>query len=152
MIAGMPSASTLASGRRPAVAIAGLLALLPVLGAAPLPACADGAQSFASRVARAREIEARKDSADYFNNVMYPAIGTPLATAMRKCLSHAGASTAKFTVVADVTPAGKFVNLAHQPDTDTAACLATALASLRTPPPAGARGDLPIVIDMEIAP
>ena len=109
--------------------------------------------SFSERVAIAKRIEAQKETADYFKTGMYPAIGPALASAMRDCMSRPGASTEKFTVVADVSQNGEFIHIAHEPKTNTAACLAGAMASFRAPPPPTCDcGDLPIVIDMSITP
>lgn len=115
--------------------------------------CADQSLSFAKRVALAKEIEEQKTTAEYFQNGMYPAIGPSLSAAMRECMSHAGASTTKFAVVADVKQNGEFIHIAYEPNTNTAACLAEAMASFRAPtPPTCDCGALPIVIEMSINP
>ncbi|HRE16471.1 MAG TPA: hypothetical protein PLW86_05300 [Rhodocyclaceae bacterium] len=117
-------------------------------------ATAAGAQPFTERVSLAKKLEEQSTTTEYFKNGMYPAIGSALASAMRECMSRAGASTVKFTVVADVSQDGKFVNIAHEPNTNTAACLAVAMESFRTPPPpmCDCGANLPIVIDMSVAP
>lgn len=117
-------------------------------------ACATAAenQSFAERVALAKKVEAQDSTTEYFQNSMYPAIGPALASAMRDCMSRAGASTSKFAVVADISQDGRFLHVAHDPNTNTATCLATAMKSFRAPPPPMYDGDahLPIVIEMLI--
>jgi len=113
---------------------------------------ADGT-SFDERVALAIKIEEQKATSEYFKNGMYPAIGPSLASAMRECTSRAGASTAKFTVVADVSQDGLFTHIAYEPNTNTAACLAAAMASFSAPaPPTCDCGELPIVINMSVKP
>lgn len=130
-----------------------LYPLLFALCVVPLHVCADPSLSFAKRVAFAKEVEEQKATAEYFHNGMYPAIGPSLSAAMRECMSHAGASTDKFTVVADITQNGEFIHIAYEPNTNTAACLAAAMASFRAPaPPTCDYGALPIVIDMSIKP
>lgn len=109
--------------------------------------------SFAERVALAKNTEKQKATTQYFQNEMYPAIGPSLATAMQECMSRAGASTEKFTVVANVSQDGRFMDIAHEPSTNTATCLATAMASFRAPPPPTCDyGVLPIVINMSVKP
>jgi len=113
---------------------------------------ADGS-SFSERVALAEKIEEQKATAEYFKNGMYPAIGPSLSSAMRECTSLAGASTAKFTVVADVSQDGRFTHIDYEPNTNTAACLAAAMVSFRAPPPPTCDcGELPIVINMSVKP
>lgn len=117
-------------------------------------AAAADSQTFAERVALAKKVEEQSATAEYFQNGMYPAIGSELASAMRECMSHAGASTAKFSVVADISQDGKFTQIAHEPNTNTAACLAAAMTSFRAPPPptCDCGAALPIVIEMSVAP
>jgi hypothetical protein len=114
--------------------------------------CAESDQ-FSERVANAKKIEAQEETQAYFKNEMYPAIGPALASAMRECLSLANASTEKFTVVADISQGGEFINVAHKPKTNTATCLATAMRSFHAPPPPTCDCvSLPIVIDMAVKP
>ncbi len=116
-------------------------------------ASAAEATSFAERVALAKRVEEQKATAEYFKNGMYPAIGPSLASAMQECTSRAGASTEKFTVVADVSQDGQFTHIAYEPNTNTAACFAAAMELLRAPPPPTCdSGALPIVIDMSVKP
>lgn len=117
-------------------------------------AVAADSESFAERVALAKKVEEQSVTADYFKNSMYPAIGPALADAMRECMSRAGASSAKFTVVADILQDGSFAHIAHEPNTNTAACLAAAMAAFHAPPPpmCDCGAALPIVIDMSIEP
>lgn len=119
-----------------------------------LNAIAADNQAFAERVALAKKIEEQRATTEYFQNSMYPAIGPSLASAMKKCMSRSAASTAKFSVVADITQDGKFTRIAYEPNTNTAACLAAAMASFRAPPPptCDCGAALPIVIDMSITP
>ncbi|HRE16398.1 MAG TPA: hypothetical protein PLW86_04915 [Rhodocyclaceae bacterium] len=111
-------------------------------------------QTFAERVALAKRLEEQSATTEYFQKGMYPAIGSSLASAMRECMSRAGASAVKFTVVADISQDGKFTHIAHDPNTNTAACLAEAMASFRAPPPpmCDCGSALPIVIDMSVTP
>jgi hypothetical protein len=116
-------------------------------------ASAADAPSFAKRVALAKEVEEQKAAAEYFQNRMYPAIGPSLASAMLECVSRVGASTEKFTVIANVSQDGQLTDIAHEPNTNTAACLTAAMASFRLPPPPTCDyGALPIVIDMSVEP
>jgi hypothetical protein len=116
-------------------------------------ASAADVSSFAERVALAKWVEEQKAASEYFQNGMYPAIGPSLASAMRECTSRVGASTQKFTVVANVSQDGQFTDIAHEPNTNTAACVAAAMASFRAPPPPTCDlGALPIVIDMSVTP
>jgi hypothetical protein len=117
-------------------------------------AAAADSQTFAERVALAKKVEEQSATIEYFQNGMYPAIGSALAAAMRKCMSRAGASTVKFSVVADISQDGKFTHIAHEPNTNTAACLAAAMASFSAPPPptCDCGAALPIVIDMSVTP
>lgn len=116
-------------------------------------AAADG-QTFSERVALAKQVEEQSATTEYFRNGMYPAIGAALASAMRECMSRAGASTEKFSVVADISLDGKFTHIAHEPNTNTATCLAAAMASFRAPPPpmCDCGAAFPIVIDMSVTP
>ena len=130
-----------------------LLILLFALWVLPSHVCAEQTLSFEKRVALAKEIEEQNATAEYFHNGMYPAIGPSLAGAMRECMSHVGASPDKFAVVADVTQDGEFIHIAYEPNTNTAACLAAAMASFRAPaPPTCDCGPLPIVIEMSVKP
>lgn len=116
-------------------------------------ASAGAARSFAKWVALAKKVEEQKATAEYFQSRMYPAIGPSLASAMRECVSQEGACMEKFTVIANVSQDGHFTDMAHQPNTNTAACLAAAMASFRVPPPPICDyGASPIVIDMSVAP
>ncbi len=111
------------------------------------------APAFAERVALAKKLEEQNATAEYFQNGMYPAIGPSLASAMRDCTSRAGASTEKFTVVADVSQDGQFTHIAYEPNTNTAACFAAAMELLRAPPPPTCDSSaLPIVIEMSVKP
>lgn len=128
-------------------------AYIVALSVLAFQANAADAPSFAERVALAKKIEEQKATAEYFQNGMYPAIGPSLASAMRECTSRAGASAKKVTVVADVSQDGQFTHVAHEPNTNTAACLAAAMASFRAPPPPTCdSGVLLIVIDMSVTP
>ncbi len=128
-------------------------ALFFVLVAQMSYAYAASQPSFDARVARAKVIELQDATVKYFQNDMYPAIGESLATAMRGCTSRPNASLKKFTVVADVTPDGQFVRIAYRPNSDTANCLAAAMALFRAPPPPMCEySALPVFFDMSVKP
>lgn len=111
------------------------------------------ASSFASRERRARQIEKQPQTQKYLSDGMYPNIGQAMANAMKACLADGNASTDKFTLVADVTPAGYFSEVSVRPSTDTSRCFAMAFSEFRAaPPPTCDCGPLPIVIDMTINP
>jgi hypothetical protein len=111
-------------------------------------------RTFSERVELAKKIEKQSATTAYFQNAMYPAIGPALASAMRECMSRAGASTVKFSLVADISQDGKFTHIAYKPNTNTAACIAAAMESFRAPPPPMCEcgSSLPIVIDMSVTP
>lgn len=111
------------------------------------------AATFSERVATAKDVELQEETSIYFRNNMYPAIGQELNQAMRECTSLPNANIEKFTVVADITQEGKFVNIEYEPKTNTAACLAKAMKTFHSPPPPTCdSGSLPIVINMTVAP
>lgn len=93
--------------------------------------CALGNQAFFERVALAKKIEEQSATAEYPRNGMFPAIGHALQSTMLKCTSLPGASTKKFSVVADISPEGKFTRIAYEPKSNTAKCLATAMEPFR---------------------
>ena len=125
-----------------------------VLSLFALNAAAADKQTFSGRVALAKEIEHQGPTSEYLNGAMFPAIGPELQSSMLKCMSRSGASALKFTVVADVTPDGKFIHIARKPNTNTAACLAAAMVKFRAPPPpmCDFGTNLPIVIEMSVEP
>ena len=130
------------------------LPLTLVLSFLSLNAAAADKPSFAERVAMAKELEHQGPTSEYLQSAMFPAIGPELQSSMVKCMSRSGASALKFSVVADVTPEGKFIHIAREPNTNTAACLANAMGKFRAPPPpmCDYGANLPIVIEMSIEP
>lgn len=112
-----------------------------------------GVETFAERHHLAKLAEEQEPTRSYLNDKMFPAVGPAAATAMRGCLTPAGASTEPFTVLADLSKDGNFTRIAYEPKTDTAACFAAAMPSFHAPPPPTQDGrPLPISIDMKIVP
>ncbi|WGS84255.1 hypothetical protein [Methylomonas sp. UP202] len=108
--------------------------------------------SFDERVVLAKEVEARPSARHYLNETFYPAIGT-LGPVVQECLKQPNASTERFSLVADIDLAGKFINVDYQPKTVTAACFSHAIRDLTIhAPPTCDCARLPIVIEMNIAP
>ncbi|MDB0567593.1 hypothetical protein AB6Q13_09355 [Ralstonia solanacearum] len=111
------------------------------------------AETFAERHQLAKLAEEQEPTRSYLNDKMFPAVGAAAATAMRDCLTPAGAGTEPFTVLADLSKDGNFTRIAYAPKTDTAACFAAAMPSFHAPPPPTQDGrPLPISIDMKVIP
>jgi hypothetical protein len=118
-----------------------------------LAACAaqQGTPSFEGRVASARTIEEEPVARAYLERHLFPAMRTGLPGARQQCFSAPAASTADFTIVADIVADGSLANVAVQPATNTARCFAASFAKLRLPPPPSPYSSrLPIFIEMEL--
>ncbi|TPQ24842.1 hypothetical protein [Methylomonas koyamae] len=108
--------------------------------------------SFDERVALAKRIEANPSAKQYFNETFYPAIGA-LGPEMQECLKQPKASTERFSLVADIDLAGRFINVDYQPKTATAGCFSWAVRGLTIKaPPTCDWVSLPIVIEMNVNP
>jgi hypothetical protein len=109
--------------------------------------------SFAERVAAAKQLEEQKETQDYFNERMFPVIGKALADAIRDCTGEKKDNMDQFAVVANILSDGSFSNIDQQPKTLTAICFADAVAAIQVPPPpVGANGYMPIVLEMSARP
>ncbi|MCK4118391.1 hypothetical protein ACI2UK_13755 [Ralstonia nicotianae] len=112
-----------------------------------------GVETFAERRQLAKLAEEQEPTRSYLKDKMFPAVGPATATAMRGCLTPAGASAEPFTVLADLSKDGNFTRIAYEPKTNTAACFAAAMPSFHAPPPPTQDGrPLPISIDMKVVP
>jgi hypothetical protein len=113
-----------------------------------------GVKSFEERYRLGGLAEENEPARSYIRDTMYRAIGPATANVMHDCLKPTGANTAPFKVVADLSGDGRFIHVAYEPKTDTAACFAAAMTSFQAPPPPPTQdgGPLPIAIYMTIAP
>ncbi|MDR2219660.1 MAG: hypothetical protein LBE24_03670 [Methylobacillus sp.] len=113
------------------------------------------AATFAERVAISKQIESQKDAKDYLYGSFFPAIGSSMNEAMKMCLNRSGASTEKFTLVANISLSGKLIDIDFEPkENNTAACFAKEAGSWSAPPPPWLDGydALPISMSMNIVP
>jgi len=109
--------------------------------------------SFSERIKLAKEIEKQKSAENYFFKEMFPSVGGVMADAMKRCTSAPKANLSPFTLVADISTQGKFINIAYEPRINTAACFADLLSTLQAPPPPTCECvTMPIVIEMKIEP
>ncbi|MDR0476984.1 MAG: hypothetical protein LBH14_03465 [Desulfobulbaceae bacterium] len=107
--------------------------------------------ALSDRIALAKRVETEPEAAQYFKTQMYPAITQALANAMTACFPPEKPNPGKFTVVANVSREGKFVNIDYEPKSEAVACVANAIAGFHTPPPV-MHELLPIVIEMSVVP
>lgn len=110
--------------------------------------------TFAERVKRATEIETQKAASEYLDGSFFPALGSNMSGIMKMCLNREGASTEKFTMVANVSPDGGLIDIDFEPKANnTAVCFAREIGALKAPPPPLCDGGvLPIAINMEVKP
>jgi hypothetical protein len=111
-------------------------------------------KTFEERRHLAQALEDNSKTAQrYLYSDMYPAIGSAMADAMLNCLKPSGVSSEPFSLIADVSRDGRFMQIAYEPQSNTAACFATAVSSFRVPsPPPFGQESFPIVMDMKIKP
>ena len=119
-----------------------------------LSAAAAQPRTFEERRHIAQALEGNSKTVQgYLSSEMYPAIGSAMADAMRNCFERSGASSEPFSLVADVSQDGRFMQIAYEPKSNTAACFAKAISLFRVPsPPALGQESFPIVMDMTIKP
>lgn len=110
--------------------------------------------TFSERVERARRAELEQPTRAYLDRHMFPAMSSSMSDAMKTCLDKAGASSAKFVLVADITPEGSTARVEYMPLTNTAECFAAAFRTLRIAPPPQVLGasKLPVFFEMTLTP
>jgi hypothetical protein len=120
------------------------------------PAHAD--DGFAIRVTHGKSAEAAAGGAAY-QKVLWGMLTDPMTVSLKACIAHnAPADTSPFTLVADVQSNGRPSQVAVQPTTPVAKCLAGWFATLSLPTPPSAMPPLtqganyPIEIDVSITP
>jgi hypothetical protein len=109
---------------------------------------------FAARVTHGRLVETGPTGPAY-QKALWSKLGRPMATAIKDCLArNAPADMSPFTLVADVQPDGRPSQVAVEPATPVANCLAGIFASmtLQAPPPLAQGALYPIEIDISIKP
>ena len=129
-----------------------LLIFAVILAASIANAQGAGMLPFAERLERARRAELEKSTRDYLDQHVFPAMSSSMSQAMRSCLDRPNASTAKFILVADITPQGATASVDYKPPTNTAECFAIAFRKLRIAPPPRVLGSptLPVVFEMTL--
>jgi hypothetical protein len=111
-------------------------------------------ETFAARVTRGKLVEAGLTGPVY-QKKLWAAITNPTTLALKNCLaSNAPADKSPFTLVADVRPDGRPIQVAVEPTTPVANCVAGWLASMTLPPPPKLTQSTtyPIEIDFSITP
>jgi hypothetical protein len=123
-----------------------VLALL--LGATPAIA---GNGDFDARVHAAKMAEAATAGPAY-QKVLWGRIDGSTAAAYKACLARSRNDKTPFTLALDVDAHGKPQNLAVQPATAVAACMAAHFAGLTLPAPPATPAPYPLEIDFSVAP
>jgi len=109
--------------------------------------------TFEQRVQQGRQAERDQDGRAYQNRLWVPL--NPLATeALTACLaSTPHPDRAPFTLVADIDPQGRPLQVQVRPQTPVASCFAARFAGMTLPaPPPIARAGYPIEIDITMTP
>lgn len=123
------------------------LALALLAGAQPATS-----DTFAARVQRAKMVEAGATGPAY-QKPFWAKIGNPMTDALKACLaSNAPADKSPFTLVADITPDGRPLNVDVRAPTPVAKCLAGQFAAwtFPTPPKLSDSINYPIEIDVSM--
>ncbi len=106
--------------------------------------------ALAERARRAEALEREPAVRDYMQRSMFPALTPVLNRALAKCVKEPNASSSDFSMVADIARAGALEQLDYAPATNTAQCVAAALARLHLPSPPEQYPTLPVVLDMHL--
>ena len=123
------------------------IALVLLLGASP----AAGRHDFDARVHAAKMAEAAATGPAY-QKALWGRIDGSTAAAYKACLTRSGNDKTPFTLVLDADAHGKPQNLAVQPATAVATCMATHFAGLTLPVPPATPAPYPLEIDFSVAP
>lgn len=123
------------------------IALVLLLGASP----AAGRHDFDARVHAAKMAEAAATGPAY-QKALWGQIDGSTAAAYKACLTRSGNDKTPFTLVLDADAHGKPQNLAVQPATAVATCMATHFAGLTLPVPPATPAPYPLEIDFSVAP
>ncbi|MCQ8130753.1 hypothetical protein, partial [Methylomonas rivi] len=104
--------------------------------------------SFEQRVRQGRRFEQDAAAQDYTKKHVLPAMSDALSKSLTDCLAQPGASTEKFTLVADILPDGGISNVDYRPATNTAECFGHAFHGLSLAPLPNELSDLPVFFDL----
>lgn len=107
--------------------------------------------TFEQRVRQSRRFEQDATAQDYTQKNVLPAMSTALSESLTDCLAQPGASTAKFTLLADIQQDGEVDNVDYRPATNTAECFGKAFSALRLPPLPNELSALPVFFDMMLS-
>lgn len=129
-----------------------LLILAIVVATSAASAQSSSVSPFTERIERARRAEVEQSTRDYLDRHIFPAMSSSMSRAMKTCLDKPDASTAKFVLVADITPQGTTAHVDYMPPTNTAECFAAAFRRLRIAPPPQVLGSstLPVFFEMTL--
>lgn len=123
------------------------LALALLAGAQP----ATSADTFAARVQRAKMVEAGTTGPAY-QKQFWAKIGNPMTDALKACLaSNAPADKSPFTLVADITPDGRPLNVDVRAPTPVAKCLAGQFAAWTFPIPPKLSDSINYPIEIDVS-
>lgn len=132
--------------------IAGILRHLEVAPAhtdAPArPGLLAAEPSFEQRIRQGRRFEQDAAAQDYTKKHVLPAMSDALSKSLTDCLAQPGASTEKFTLVADILPDGGISNVDYRPATNTAECFGHAFHGLSLAPLPNELSGLPVFFDL----
>lgn len=123
------------------------IALALLLGASPAAASPD----FDARVHAARMAEAATTGPAY-QKALWGRIDGATAAAYKACLARSGNDKTPFTLALDVDAQGKPHNLAVQPATAVATCMAAHFAGQTLPAPPATPAPYPLEIDFSVTP
>lgn len=125
-----------------------IIALALLAGAQP----AASTDTFNARVQRAKMIEAGTTGPAY-QKQFWAKTGNPMTDALKACLaSNAPADKSPFTLVADISPAGRPLNVEVRAPTPVAKCLAGQFSAwtFPAPPKLPDSANYPIEIDVSM--